>query len=276
MTLSARNNVFKGGIALAALCLLICAAASFKVIPAYSLMEFDDMARSKWIFHTVEKPFDVNALAVHFSIAASVLYSLLTLIFIYFSFEKTQSPEILFVAFFAVSFAPEVLRLIIPLNSVFPVSPLYLLMTSRVILFGRYFGIFSLFAAGIFAVGFEAQRQRNVVLMIVVITLIIALGVPVDIHNWDSGFNMISGYLSMSRLIEAGAFLLTAISFFIAAWLRSSREYVFVGVGTVLVFLGRVILLTADTWAGPATGPAILALGTWLICKKIHKIYLWL
>jgi hypothetical protein len=277
MTLSARNTVFKAGIALSLLCLLICIAASVKVIPVYSLMEQDITVRSKGIFHAiVEKFLSVKILAVHCCIAVSVLYSLLTLFFIYFSFEKTQSPEILFVAFFAVSFAPETLRLLLPLGHVYEISPLYLLMASRVILFGRCFGIFSLFAAGIYAVGFEVRRQRSVVLAIIVLTLIIALGVPVDTYTRDSGFNVISGYSSMFRLIEAGAFLITAVSFFIAAWLRSSREITLIGAGTVLVFLGRIILLTADSWAGPAAGTVFLVFGTWLICTNLHKMYLWL
>jgi hypothetical protein len=42
------------------------------------------------------------------------------------------------------------------------------------------------------------------------------------------------------------------------------------------VFLGRAILLTADSWAGPATGLVFLAFGTWLICTNLHKVYLWL
>jgi len=239
-------------------------------------MESGITLRSQGIFHSLfEKPLDASFIAVYICIAFSVLYSILTLIFIYFSFEKTQSPEIIFVAFFALSFAPEIFRLVLPFSRVFIVSPLYVLMISRVILFSRCFGIFSLFAAGINAVGFEAQRQRNVVLIIIVTSLVIALGVPVDIHAWDSGLNVLSGYKSMSRLIEAGVFLLTTISFFIAAWQRSSREYIFAGAGTVLVFLGRIILLTADTWAGPATGPVFLALGTWLICTNLHKVYLW-
>ena len=275
--MSDRNNFFKGGIVISSLCLLLCIAAFVKVIPVYSVMESDITLRSKGIFQTlVEKHFNARILAVYCCIAVSVLYSILTLIFIYFSFEKTQSPEILFVAFFAVSFAPEILRLILPLSHVYDISPMYLPMASRIILFGRYFGIFSLFAAVMYAVGFEPQRQRNVVLITIVITLVIVLGVPVDTHTWDSSLNVISGYLSMSRLVEAGAFLLTTISFLVAAWLRSSREYAFAGVGTVLAFIGRGILLTADSWAGPVAGLVFLALGTWLICTNIHKVYLWL
>jgi hypothetical protein len=243
----------------------------------YAPMEQEIARRSQGLFQILAgKLFNTNLLAVHWGIVGLVLYALFSIILIYFFFEKTQSPEILFVAFFAASFAPEALRLLLPLSRVYEIPSLYLLMASRVTLFGRYFGIFSLFTASIYAVGFKVQKQRNVVLIIAVITLIITLGVPIDTETWDSGLNMISGYVSIFRLIEVGAFLTITLSFFIAAWLYSSREYAFIGAGSALAILGRHILLNADTWAALPSGLLLLTLGTWLICTKLHKIYLWL
>jgi hypothetical protein len=243
----------------------------------YAPLEQEIARRSGGLFQILTgKLFNTNLLAVHWGIVGLVLYSFLSIILIYYFFEKTQSPEILFVTFFAASLAPEAMRLLLPLSHVYEIPSLYLLTASRVTLFGRYFGLFSLFTASIYAVGFKAQQQRNVVLIIAVITLIITLGVPIDTGTWDSSLNMISGYTSMFRLIEVGAFLTTVLSFFIAAWLRSSREFVFIGTGSVLALLGRHILLNADAWAALPAGLLLLTIGTWLICTKLHKIYLWL
>jgi hypothetical protein len=277
MTLSNRNTVFRLGIILAFLCLLICIFTSVKAMSVYAPMEQEVVRRSEGLFQILTgKWFATNLLAVHWCVTGLVLYSFLSLILIYFFFEKTQSPEILFVVFFAASFAPEALRLLLPLSRVYEIPSLYLLMASRVTLFGRYFGIFSLFTASIYTVGFKVQKQRNVILVIVVITLIITLGVPIDTETWDSGLNMISGYVSMFQLIEVGAFLFTTLSFFIAAWSYSSREFAFIGTGSALAIMGRHILLNADTWAALPTGLLLLVVGTWLICTKLHKIYLWL
>jgi hypothetical protein len=222
------------------------------------------------------KFFDTKLLAVHCGILALVLYSFSTIILIYYFFEKTKSPEILFVGFFAVSFSIEALRLILPLGRVFDFPSLYALAASRVILFGRFFGIFSLFTASIYGVGFEMQKQRYVIIIITVTSLLIAMGIPIDTQIWDSGLNMVIGYTNIFRLINIGTFLITAISFFIATWSRGPRGYIVIGAGSVLVFLGRSILLNADTWAGLPIGLPILAAGTWLICTNLHKIYLWL
>ena len=277
MTLSGRNKIFRLGIFLSFLCLLICIFASVKAMSVYAPMEQEIDRRSGGLFQILAgKLFETNLLAASWGIAGLVLYSFFSMILIYYFFEKTQSPEIPFVTFFAASFSTEALRLLLPLSHVYEIPSLYLLMAARVTLFCRYFGIFALFAASLYAVGFKSQKQRNVVLIIAVITLIITLGVPIDTETWDSSLNMISGYASMFRLIEVGAFLITVMSFFIAAWLRSLREFVFIGTGSVLTLLGRHILLSADTWAALPIGLLLLTTGTWLICTKLHKIYLWL
>ena len=277
MTLSARNLLFKGGIILSFLCLVICAAASIRTIPVYSLMEPEIARRSGGFFQAiVGKYFSARLLAVHCGILAVVVYSFFSIILTYYFFEKTQSPEILFVVFFALSFSIEALRLILPLGQVYVMPSLYPLMASRILLFARHFGIFSLFAASLYAVGYESQRQRNVIMLITVTALVIALGVPIDTEAWDSSLNMITGYAPIFRLIEAGTFLITAVSFFIAAWSRSSREFIFIGIGAILAFLGRTILLTADAWAILPFALAFLIAGTWIVCTYLHKIYLWL
>jgi hypothetical protein len=277
MTLSNRNVVFKAGIAFSTLCLLVSAAVSLQVIPVYASMGAEVSRHSASFFNVLAgKFFNVDLLAVHCCILGMVLYSLLSIVLLHSFFEKTQSPEIIFVGFFTASFSFEVLRLMLPLGWTNEIPSLYLLMASRIMLFGRYFGLFSLFTASIYAVSFEGQRQRNVIMIITVISLIIALGIPVDTQIWDSSLVMIHGFSSMFRLIEIGTILITTVTFFVAVWSRGSREFIYIGIGSILAFIGRAILLGADTWAGLPSGLLFLIIGTWLICTKIHKIYLWL
>ena len=277
MTLSARNYILKAGMLFSLFCLVICIVASIQAIPVYASMEAEVTRRPGGIFQVFFGDIlDAKLLAVNSSILALIVYSIVSMVFVYIFFEKTQSPEILFVVFFVASFSPETLRLILPLGQVYEIPSLYALMASRIILFTRNFGIFSLFVASVFAAGYEAQRQRNFIVFVVVIALVIALGVPIDTYAWDSSLKMVTGYVPMFRLIETGLVLITAVSFFIAAWTRGSREYNIIGSGSVLAFLGRNILLNTDTWAVLPLGFALLAAGTWLICINLHKIYMWL
>jgi hypothetical protein len=277
MTLSDRNAIFKAGIILAAAGVLIIFAASFVIFPAYPAVAGETAQRSPGIIQSFIGHFlEPHPYAPFASMAGAGLYALAAIILIYYFFEKTQSPEIFFFALFVLSFSFEAIRILVPLQKVVTIPPLYQVMAFRALLFCRYFGIFSLFAASVYAAGLEVQKQRNIILVIAVAAMVIVMGVPIDTLTWDSSLSMINGYTSMFRMIEAGVLLITMISFFISAYSRGSREYILIGAGSFLVLLGRNILLSADTWASPVPALIFLALGTWLICTQLHHVYLWL
>jgi hypothetical protein len=277
MTLSDRNHCLKAGIFIAAAAMVLMTIASFLIIPAYPAVSEETARRSTGILQTLVSHFLKPAPYAPFaSMVSSVAYALITIIGIYYFFEKTPSQEILFFAFFVISFAFEGSRIMVPLKQVYGFSNVYLIMASRVLLFGRYFGIFSLFAASVYAAGLEVQKQRNIILIIAVATLMIARWVPIDGFSWDSSLSMISGYPSMFSMVEVGMVLITMVSFFISAYSRGTKAYIFIGLGSLMVFLGRNLLLNADTWITPVPGLLLLTTGTWFICTQLHRVYLWL
>jgi hypothetical protein len=277
MTLSERNVYFKTGIFLASAALLAMIIAAFIIAPVIPGVIDEAARRSPGIFQSLIGHFFEPALYASFiSIIGAVLYSLIGIVLIYYFFEKTPSPEILFFGFFVISLAVEALRIIVPINEINNFPSVYLRMAFRVLLFGRYFGLFSLFAGSVYAAGLEEQKQRNIIGIIAVAALVIALGVPIDTLSWDTGFSLINGYISMFRMVEAGVFVTTIASFFISALSRGTKEYTAVGIGAFLVLAGRNILLTGDTWISPLPGIILLGIGTWLICTQLHKVYLWL
>jgi hypothetical protein len=277
MTLSERNTFFKAGIVLAFGFLVVIAAVSHTILPVYPELTAAAGQRSGGIIQSLIGRFFQPAPYVPFvTMTLSAAYAFITIILIYYFFEKTQAPEILFIAFFILSFAFEAARIMVPLKVIRELPMVYLIVTSRVLLFGRYFGIFSLFTASVYASGLEAQKQGPGIFIILITTLVIALGVPIDGFSWDSSLSMLYGYSSMFKLVETGLVLITAISFFVSAYSRGAREYVFIGLGSFLVSLGRTVLLGADTWAAPLPGLLILGTGTWFICSYLHRVYLWL
>ncbi|GHU72713.1 hypothetical protein FACS189450_11020 [Spirochaetia bacterium] len=277
MTLSDRNTFFKAEILIAGVFFIFLAIVSAVIIPAYPAAAEETSRRAPGIIQDIiSRHLGSSAYAPFAAIAAAVIYAFVTLILIYYFFEKTQSPEILFFALFVLSFSFEGMRFMVPLQKLRQIPSLYLLMASRVLLFGRFFGIFSLFTASVFAAGLEMQKQQNIIMITAFITLVITLGIPIDVLTWDTSYCMITGYTSMSRMVEAGILLITMLSFFISAHTRGSREYILIGAGSFLVFLGRNLLLSADTWVTPLPGLLALAAGTWFICTRLHKVYLWL
>ncbi|MCL2759390.1 MAG: hypothetical protein FWD22_04195 [Treponema sp.] len=237
----------------------------------------EELRRSTGIFQFLSGLFIGNDyFAVHVSLSALVLFSLVGIMLIHSYFERTSAPEIFYIAIFAICFSFEAIRLVLPLHSIFNFSSFYMRVALRFLLFARFFSVFSLFAAGVCAAGLEVQKTRNVIFVMVLAALVITLGVPIDVLNWDTSFNIVNGYSSMFTLIELAAFFTAMISFLIAAKTRGSKEYIHVAIGVLLVMVGRNILLNTDNWIGPLPGIALLSIGTVFICSKLHKIHLWL
>jgi hypothetical protein len=276
MTLSARNNYFRIGIALSLLSLAFTLVLSFKTFSVYPQLGAAAIRTTGLFQSLVSRFFQLQAYVSLATMISSVLYALVTMILIFYFFEKTQSPEILFFALFVASFALEGLRAMVPLRALNALPTLYLVLGSRALLFARFFGIFSLFAASVYAAGLGEQKQGNIVFVIAIASMVIALGVPIDGLAWDSSLMMIRGYPSMLKMVEVGITLITMISFLISAYSRGSREYVFIGIGSCLVFIGRTMLLSADTWITPLPALFLLVGGTWIICVQLHHVYLWL
>jgi hypothetical protein len=276
MTIYGRNAFFRVEIIIAGGFFVLAAALAFKALPVCPAAMGEAVKRSSGIVQILLGRLAPNPFVPLVSLAAAALFSLTALILIYFFFEKTQAPEIVFITLFVLSFSFEIMRLITPLQKTWVLPSIYLLLASRALLFGRLFGIFSLFAASVYAAGLEVQKQLNVILIAVFISLVISLGIPIDILSWDSSFSMVNGYLSLFRLVETAVFLITIASFFISAWSRGTPEYRAVGLGSFLAFIGRNLLLSSDTWISPLPGILFLAAGVWLISTKLHKVYLWL
>jgi hypothetical protein len=276
LTLSERNAFFKAGIAFCAAVTLLVTAASLLTIPIYPTMEENTRRPANFFQLLTGWLFATNYFAVHLNLVLAVVFSLVTMCLIHAFFERTSAPEILYISFFAISLSFEVVRLALPLRQLYDYPSLYLLIAARLLLFARFFGLFSLFIASVCATGLEVQKSRNIILILGIAVLAITLGVPIDTQSWDTCFRIINGYGFAFRVIEAVAFAAAAAGFFVAVKVRGSKEYAYVGIGVILAFAGRNILLGADSWAGPAPGILLLAFGTWFICSKLHKIHLWL
>lgn len=276
MTLSQRNSFFKIGIFFCAAVILFILIVSFWTVPVYSQIE-ENTRRPDFIFLRLTGWFIGNSYyALHTALSLAALFSLTGMFLIKYYFERTPTPEILYISFFTISFAFEAFRLFLPLQFIINFPSVYLIISSRILIFARFFSIFSLFTAGLCAAGLEVQKARNAVFLIFTAALVITLGVPINAHSWDTGFNLANGFTSTFRVIELVAFVTTILSFLIAAKARGSNDYVYASVGVFLALTGRNILLGTDNWIGPILGILLLSFGIRLLCSKVHKIHLWL
>lgn len=262
---------------LASLFLVLSIAGAFVVMPVYPISVAGAARRVSGLLQPLVSRFwEPASYAPFFSMACSVVYAFAATIVIYSSFEQTRCQEILFFSFFALSFAFEAGRILPALSKQYAFPSFYLIVGTRAMLFGRYFGLFSLFASSACAAGLEVDKQRILLSTIILTTLLIVSGIPVDSLSWDSSLCMIRAYSGLFDMLELCLVCATALSFFITAYSRSSIEYVFIGAGSLLAALGRSLLFSSDTWITLFPAAAALVAGTWFICARLHRMCLWL
>jgi hypothetical protein len=276
MTLSERNLFFRAAIAFCTISTLLTLAVSYLVAPSYKTIGENARRPADIVQFFLGRLLEPDYFAVHVSMAILVIFSLVVLFLILSFFEQTSTPEILYIAFFIFSFSFEITRLILPLHLIYTIPSFFLLVSMRVLLFARFFGIFSIVAASLCASGLEVQMTRNLIMILIAAALVISIWVPIDTQSWDTSFNIIYGFRTIFMAIEAAAFITSVIGFFIASNVRGSVEYIYIGIGVMFAFIGRHFLISFDNWAGPIPGTIMLSFGTWSVCSKLHRIYLWL
>jgi hypothetical protein len=277
MTLKERNMFFKIGLCIATAAITVIAASSavvFRVNPqAYPAVLEEALQRPEYLITGI---LEASAYGAFAAALISVGYSFAAGICIYRFFEKTPSPEILYIAFFVMSFAFEACRVMIPFIKVNEFPVIYLVITGRIALFGRYLGIFSLLAASIFASGFNIQEQKYTIIILVSASIIFAIQAPIDGFSWNTALNVTMGYSALFNAVEMSIAAITLIGFLISTLMRGSNAYLFISAGVLLVFLGRNFLFNADTPVASILGALFLVAGTWLMCTRLHGVYLWL
>jgi hypothetical protein len=274
MTLTTRNCYLLAGIGLSLAALVLVLGFTHLALPLFPGLVDEAAGRSFRLGIFSEWP--VNPYVPFAAMLAVVVYAVTAQTLVYQFFEKTQSPEIFFFALFVFSFTFECGRMALPLQHFYTLPPVFAVTAERLELFGRFFGVFALFASSIYATGFKAQKQGTVLFATTLIALLFAIRIPIDSLTWDTGLRLNSGHRSMFRIIELVTALLAVANYLVSARMRGGKEFVLAGAGVFLAFAGRVFLLDADTIYTPLPAFLCLLVGTWLVCKQLHRIYQWM
>jgi hypothetical protein len=273
MTLTTRNFYLLAGIGISLAALVLVFVFAYQIIPLLPGLAGEAVKRP---FNYGLPDWPVNAYVPFATMLTAAFYAVIVQTLVYQSFEKTQSPEIYFFALFAFSFTFDCGRMVIPLQRIYALPQAFPVAAERLELFGQFFGLLALFASSVYATGFKAQKQGTVFFAITLVALLFAIRIPIDPLAWNTGLRLNSGYRSMFNVIELVIVLLSVASYLVSARLRGSMEFVLIGAGVFLVFCGRSFLLNADTLYTPVSAFLCLGAGTWLICKPLHRIYLWM
>ncbi|MDR0663341.1 MAG: hypothetical protein LBF80_04590 [Spirochaetaceae bacterium] len=272
MTISEHVVLLKTGLLVSFLALAAFAVFAVKTFSLYPGLIAVAAERSGLLFTARA---GTASYAAPVSVGLAVLFAVVTQILLYYFFEKTQSMEIRFFGIFLFSFVFEILRIALPVKTAFDISGYMPVIAFRMMIFGRFYGLLALLAAGLYASGLKVQREGAVIFTIAVVALFFAFRVPLDAFSYDTSLYPLTGFPNMFKMTNAALVLLTVFCFISGAYTRGVNEYYFTVPGILAAAAGRTLLFTSDTWLTLFSGLVLLVSGTWLVGNQLRRIYLW-
>lgn len=216
-----------------------------------------------------------SSVATVLAISILPFFSLTGLVYILFSFEKTQSVEITFFAacVFATSF--EAIRLFIPFYDFWLHSNYLSVTITRFVFFSRIFSFLALLSSAIFATGKTVHHVGPSIFLLAFLSFSLANAIPINSATISSIFLNGSGYKEIIGLFFVLLAFLSMISYYILGKTYNIPEYSRCGTGIIGILLGYGLLTSCDSWLFFFSGSLLLAYGAYIYLKSIHRFYLW-
>jgi hypothetical protein len=274
MTISRHVILLKAGIVVSFLTLLVFVILARDTLPVYGNLVRLAAERSGGGFIAGLLP-PSSPYAVFAGIGTAVLFAFVSQVLLFYFFEKTQAIEVRLLGMFLFSFTFEILRIVIPLKTTMQLSGYIPVITSRLIVFGRFYGMFALFAAGLYVSGLKIRREETIIFTIAVAALLLTFRIPIDSFSYDTSLYPVIGFSNTFEIVSVVITILSMLCFASGAYTRGNREYYFIALGIIATAAGRRLLFTADTWIILVLGIAVLFFATWYTGAQFRRMYLW-
>ncbi len=262
MTIAVRNRIILSGAGIIAVCggvFFVALALLFRSAPVRAL-SFDSQE-------------SIAPLAL--SILSELIFSIATVLVLYFSFRRTASAEVFFFILFVISMSFDSLKMLHILFDVVMIPPYFGTLVTRAIYFGKSLGTLSLFACGVFSVSTSHERLELVLTSGLLLAFALSVGLPVDITTRQPHFVMTTGYEHELSIITYVLYGFALVSFLLAAYRTQSKDYLLVGLGVLMVMAGREILYYRTDGLSIIVAFVLLVAGAALFGERIHEVHLW-
>jgi len=275
MTLAARNTIVVIGVILTFLVLVAFAVAGYALLFGPYAGEELPVPRTQTWFGA---QWQVGRLSAYRSLAAAGLVGLVSVVGVAVSarlFRRVSSAEIYFMTLFLMTLSVELLRIGQPLAEVADMPIHVGGLITRIVLFGRLVGAFSLFAAGVYSAGADYPRIGTVTALLVLLAFLIVYFVPVDSERMNATFvHMTGGREGIDLML--GFLSLGTIANYAIAWSRGHRERGgSIALAIAAVVVGKLLVLHVPTLAPLAVGAGLLIAGTASFILVNRSYFLW-
>ena len=219
--------------------------------------------------------FSYSFRAVLAGILALAVYVPLTAFVMYFSFEKTQSSEIIYFGGFLIGTLLESFRIYVPLFGLWESFSSFLMIVGSTVIAGRLLTVLSLMFATLFSESEQRQNVERNFIILLIISIMCGIMLPLDTTQTTSTCTVLWGYRTIFTVIRTAFFIAAVSVMAVNAILKSSPEQGNGALGLFLLYSGYAILTIADCWIETAVGPVLLLAGSFIYLKSIHHQYMW-
>lgn len=274
MTLRLRNRflrVFVAGTSLAAAAVLIAfvflffsgGLSSLRTLPRAIDFSFKSAL------------FEYNLYVSIVSLILLMLFVPASGIFLISTFEKTQSPEVIYYAGFLAGCFLQTIRLSIPLFDLWIGYSSFLVFTARANFAGQIICALCLWFSSFFSDEDSVQEADRNLAIALATAVLFSLFIPVNPATLNSAFLLSSGYKFLFELIFIILFLVSFFAFIIRGKQRNMISCMRIAVLFLVFFTGYRILSLSDSLFTLITGSGLLYTGSFLFLNTLHKYYLW-
>ncbi len=194
---------------------------------------------------------------------------------VYFTFEKTKSPEMLYFFAMLIGFFCKTILLCIPLFSLQNGYTVFLQSISSIAFFGQMQVIVSILFQGVLVSQADTRDSDKFIGIVSVVALAFSVIVPIDVRGIATDFSPQYGFNSIFEVIRIVFIVITFASMYLSPTSKKSDDYKKASIAFLVLCIGYVILLDTTRLANFCVGSACLLLGTIYFLRKLHRYYMW-
>ena len=272
MTLKVRNRLLLVFFAASFLASMISIALFFHALLNKHISNPDTLVRLLKLPDT--KLFGYRQPATISAIICFELYAVLTTIFLYFHFEKTQAMEVIYFCGFLIGCLCEGVRLLVPTYNLWHASSMQIFVT-RTILTGRILAPLSLLFSALFNETEKRQyAERNFIIMLQ-LAIMAGLLYPLQTFHISSEFTSGWGLRALFHSIRIGLILATLSVTIYKGLTNNVSETIKQSIALLILLTGYTLLCRTDCYFNLAIGFLLQVSGTVYYLLTLHSMYLW-
>lgn len=190
-------------------------------------------------------------------------------------FRRSVLGESFFFTIFLVSLAFETLALLQVVVLGLDKSPYFGTIVTRAVVLGRLVGVFSLFASGLFAAGIQYKKFGVYAGVGFLLSLIFSASIAVDSSVLQANLLNRIGNMMELRIALWVIQAFAVLNFFWAGFSLNNRDYSLMGIGFIVLIVGKELLFAYSAPVILLIGFILLVLGIVFFGNRLQAVYLW-